>query len=139
MKKILTPLLHVAFLIPSLAIAMGAIELMARSFGFLPDYIRVFKPPYIFLTIGIILISGFPIFWMANQFIQRIEKLQNPTISDHLRQAVFFYLILAACFSKWMFSGFFGNEDDLYFLVFTSYSLMAILVNGFILFRKPKV
>ena len=90
-RKIITPIIHAAFLIPLLTIAMGSIERMARTFGILPDYIRVFEAPYIFLTIGIIVISGIPLFWLDNLLMQGIEKLHRPTIYDHLRQSIFFY------------------------------------------------
>jgi len=62
LKKVITPIIHAAFIIPLLTIAMGSIELMARIFGLLPDYIAVFRVPYVFLIIGIIIISGIPLF-----------------------------------------------------------------------------
>ena len=136
MKKFITPVIHALFLIPLLTIAMGSIELMSRSFGLLPDYIRVFELPYIFLTISIIVISGIPLFWLANRLMQGLEKLRNPTIYDHFRQSIFFYFIIVYSLSTWIFSGFSGSVDDLYFLTLSSFSLISIVVNYLFLFRK---
>jgi hypothetical protein len=44
-NKIVTPIIHALFLVPMLFIAMGSIELMARRFELLPDYIRLFELP----------------------------------------------------------------------------------------------
>lgn len=139
MKKITTPIIHAAFLIPLLTIAMGSIELMTRTFGLLPDYIRVFEVPYIFLTIGIIVIAGIPLFWLANRLMQRLEKLHGPTIYDHFRQSIFFYLIIVYSVSAWIFSGFSGSVDDLYFLTLSSFSLISLVVNYIFLFQKLKI
>jgi len=137
MKKIITPIIHAAFLIPLLIIAMGSIELMARSFGLLPDYIHVFEVPYVFLTIGIIVISGIPLFWLANRIMQGLEKLHSPTTYDHFRQSFFFYFIIVFSLSHWIFSGFNGSVDDLYFLTLSTFSLVSIMIN-YILFQRRK-
>ena len=137
MKKIITPILNAAFLIPLLIIAMGSIELMVQSFGLSSDYIRVFEVPYVFLTIGIIVISGIPLFWFANRLMQRIEKLRRPTIYDHFRQSIFFYFIIVYSLSTWIFSDFNANVDNLYFLTLSAFSIVSIMIN-YILFQKRK-
>ncbi len=138
MKKFITPIIHAASLIPLLIIAMGSIEFMARTFGLLPDYILVFEGPYIFLTIGIIVISGIPLFWLANGVLQGLEKLQSPTIYDHFRQSIFFYFIIVYSLSTWSFSGFSGSVDDVYFLTLSGFSLVSIMINYIFLFRRRK-
>lgn len=115
---------------------MGSIELMAQTFNLLPDYIRLFEVPFIFLTISIMLIFGTPLFWLANRLMQRLEKLQGPTVNDHFRQSIFFYFIIVYSSSTWIFSGFRGNEDDLYFLTLSGFSLMSIVINYFFLLRR---
>lgn len=120
-------------------IAMGSIELVARSFGLIPDYIAVFKIPFIFVIISVIVISGIPLFWLANRFMRALEKLQSTTIYDHLRQSIFFYLIIAYSLGTWVFSGFKGGEDDVYFLTFLVISIVSIATNLVFLFRGRKV
>lgn len=136
MKKMLAPLIHAAFLIPLIAIAMASIELIARVFRLLPDYIRVFEWPYIFLIIGVMFISGIPLFWLANHLMQAIERLQSPSLFDHLRQTIVFYLIIGLISFAWISSGFSGGEDDVYFLTFLGYSLLSIAVNLIFLFGR---
>ena len=86
MEKVLTPIIHVLFLIPLLTIAMGSSEFFARTFDLLPDYMSVYRFPYVFIMIGIIGISGIPLFWLANLLMQRIEKVNGPGKLAHFRQ-----------------------------------------------------
>ncbi len=137
-RKIFTPIIHAAFLIPLLTIAMGSIERMAQSFGLLPNYIFVYKAPYIFLTISIIIISGTPLFWIANRLMQGLEKLHRPTVYDYFRQSIFFFFIIVYSLATWILSGFNGTVDDLYFVTLSIYSLISIVVNYIFLFRKLK-
>lgn len=139
MKKIITPIVHVLFLFPMTFIAMGSIELVARHFDLVPDYIAVFRVPYVFLIIGVITISGIPLFWLANRLMRAIEKLQSTTAYDHLRQSILFYFIIAYSVGTWVFSGFKGNEDDVYFLTWSGISLVSIVMNYLFLFRKRRV
>lgn len=139
MKKIISILIHIIFLIPLLIIAMGLVELIASKFGLLPDYIRVFEMPYILLMIGIIVIFGIPVFWLANRLMYAIEKVQIPTIYDHLRQSVFFYIIIIYSLFTWISNGFQGSVSDLYFLILSGFSMISILVNYIFLFRRRNV
>ena len=138
MKKITTPIIHAVFLIPLTFVAMGSIELIARVFGLLPDYIAVFRVPYVFLIIGIIIISGIPLFWLANRLMQVLEKLRSPAIYDHFRQSIFFYFIIVYILLTWISSGFSGSEDDVYFLTFSGISIVSIVINLIFLFRRRK-
>ena len=139
MKKIITPIINLAFLFPMTFITMGSIELVARSFGLIPDYISVFKIPFIFIIISVIVISGIPLFWLANRFIQELEKLKSTTIYDHFRQSIFFYLIIAYSLGIWVFSGFKSEEDDVYFLTFLVISIVSIVINLIFLFLRHKL
>lgn len=135
MKKVITPIIHTAFLIPLLIIAMGSTELIARSFELLPDYIRVFEMPYIFITISIIILSGIPIYFIASRLLLRLEKLHGINFYDHIRQSIFYYIVIIYSLTRWLFYGFFSNEDDLYLLTMSAYSLIAIMIN-YILIRR---
>ena len=134
MKKIITPIIHLAFLFPLTIIAMGSIEFIARTFDLLPDYILVFRMPYIFLIIGIILISSTLLFWLANGLMQLLEKLKTPTIYDYIRQSIFYYFIIFYILLNWISSGFAGNEDDVYFLTGLCISIVSIVIN--IIFKR---
>lgn len=134
MKKIITPIIHLVFLFPLTFIAMGSIEFIARTFGLLPDYILVFRIPYIFLIISIILLSSTLLFWLANRLMQLLEKLKKPTIYDYIRQSIFYYFIICYILLNWISSGFTGNEDDVYFLTGLSISIVSIVIN--VLFKR---
>ena len=138
MERIITPIIHAAFLIPLLAISMGSIELIAVTFDLVPDYISVFRVPYIFLITIIIIIFGIPIFWLANRAIRAIEKDKNRTILDHIRQSFFFYLLILYVLITWIFSGFKGDVDDVYFLTGLMISIISIVLNYNFLFRGNK-
>jgi len=137
MKKIISPIIHTAFLIPLLIIAMGSTELIAQSFELLPDYIRVFEVPFVFIIITIIIISGVPLFFLANRLMQRLEKQRSPTIYDHIRQSIVFYFIIVYSLFTWIFADFRGNMHDLYFLTLSAYSMISIMIN-YILFQRRK-
>ena len=139
MRKVISPFIHLAFLIPALVIAMGAIELIARKFDLLPEYINVFKPPYIILIIGIIILSGGLLFWFANRLMRAVERFKSLTIYDHLRQSIFYYFIIVFVFFTWIFNGFNGNEDDVYFLTGLCISIVCIVVNLIFKERLSKV
>ena len=121
-----------------MAIAMGAIEFMAQRFDLLPDYIQVYKIPYIFLIGGIILISGILVYNLANRLMKGLEKLKKPTFLDHARQSIFYYLLLLAIFINWIFVGYSGGENDVYFVCFLMISIVAIGMNYHCLFKFRK-
>ena len=68
--------------------------------------------------------------------MQRVEQLPKPSVADHLRQSIFFYFIIVYSLSTWIFSGFSGSEDDLYFLTLSSISLVSAAVNQIFLFKR---
>ena len=136
MKKLITPIIYGLFLFPNLAVAMGSIEYIANKFNLLPNYIDVFRIPYLFLIIGIILLFGIPCFWLANHLLRRIEKYNNPTFTDHFRQALFYYFIIICVFTAWIFIGYSANEDDVYFLTGLTISAVAIIINFIFLLRE---
>jgi len=138
MKKVIKPILHIAFLIPMTAIAMGSIEFIAQTFDLLPDYFAVFKIPYVFLITSIIIISGIPLFWLANRMMQALKKLKKPTLIDHVWQSIFYYFIIAFCLINWVFSGFDSGENDVYFVTWLIISIVAIVVNYLFLFYSGK-
>ena len=66
---------------------------------------------------------------------QVFEKLKNPSIYDHVRQSIFFYFIILYVLVTWIFYGFTGSEDDVYFLTGLAISIVAIVINYKFLFR----
>ena len=136
MKKLIAPLIHALFLLPILAITMWTIELTAKKFGLIPDYIQVFKIPYLFIIVGIMVILATPWFWLANRLMRSIEKLISPTFFDHLRLSIFYYFVICGVLLAWIIIGYSGNEDDVYFITFLGISIIAILSNYAFLFRE---
>ncbi len=129
MKKISTSILYAIVLFPLLFVAMGAIEVMAQLLNLTPDYIQVFMFPYVFITIAVLLFTGIPAFWAINKRIHRFEKLKTVTFYSHIRHVFFYYFLLLWSLFTWFFTGFKGSEDDLYLLVFSGFSVIAICMN----------
>ena len=138
MKKALTPIIHALFLIPLLTIAMGAIELIAKHFDLVPDYFAVYRAPQVFLIVGTIIFAGIPLYLLANRIIKALEKWNDPSIKDHLRQSIFYYFIIAFCLLNWFLAGFKGNISDVYFLTVLSISLISICINYWALFYSKR-
>ena len=137
MKKIISPIIYAIALFPLLFVAMGTIEVMAQQLHLAPAYIQVFTFPYVFITGTLLLLLGAPFFWAVNKRIHRFEKLKTPTFYSHIRQAFFYYFLLCWSFYTWGFYGFKGTEDDLYLLVFSGFSVIAICMN-FIFLQRHK-
>jgi hypothetical protein len=119
------------------AIAVG-VEMMSRSLGILGEWKEVIDLPGFILLLITIIVVGIPVFWLANLFMRWIEKLSNPSIYDHFRQSLFFYLILIYCFISWMAGGFGITEEDAYLLLWAGISSIGILVNYRFLFRERR-
>lgn len=136
MKKLIAPVIYIGFLIPILAITMSAIEVTARKYDFIPDYIIAFQYPYILIIIFVVLTFGIPIYWLANRLIQIVDKIKSPSFQNHFRQSLFYYILITLILMSWMFRGFEGGEDDVYFLSFLIISLLAITSNYFQILHK---
>ena len=137
MKKIFTPLIYTLPLFILTALAVGS-EMQARNIGLLPEYSSVIEPLLAGLIFGTIIIFGIPLFWLTNYLIQKLEKITKPNFYDHLRQSIFFYLLIIYSFSTWALHGFSGSEEDGYLLIWLGISITAILVNYFFLFYKKQ-
>jgi len=137
MKKLITPIINVAFLVPLTGITVG-VEMLAREMGILGEYEGVINTSIFITFLSGIIIFGIPLFWLANALMQSIEKLQSPRIYDHLRQSIFHFLIIIYSSSIWISRGFRGNEEDGYLLLWLGISLIAIAINYIFLFRKRK-
>lgn len=137
MKKIITPVIHAALLIPLTGIAVAG-EFAARALGVLAEWEDVIDAPLIILMGSIIVIAGIPAFWLTNRLIQSLEELINPTIYDHLRHCLFFYLMIIYSLATWVARGFSGSENDGYLLLWSGISLVALITNYIFLFQKNK-
>ena len=132
MKRIITPFIHLTFLIPLTGITVAGLMLIERTYGFQLDLTGLIEGSLI------IIIFGIPLFMLANRLMQGPEKLLSPSILDHLRQSLFFYLIIIYSLSTWIFEGFSDSESNGYLLLWSGGSLVAIVVNCIFLFRKHK-
>jgi hypothetical protein len=137
MKKLITPIIHVVFLVPLTGITVG-VEMFERKTGILGEYEGVIDTPTIITFCSGIIIFGIPLFWLANVLMQSIEKLHSPKIYDYLRQSIFLFLIIIYSASTWITRGFSGNEEDGYLLLWLGISLVAIAINYIFLFRRRK-
>lgn len=134
MRKLVTPIFHALFLLPLTGISVAS-EMTARRIGLLPEWEGVIDTPLLFFGAVLILVVGIPFFRLANKFLQRFEKLTTPSIYDHIRLSLFFYIIVILCASIWVWNGYHSSEEDGYFLVWTGYSLIAIFSNYYYLFH----
>lgn len=137
MRKLITPILYAAFLIPLTGIAVG-IEAILRTVGILGEYKGVIDLSLTITFISSIVIIGVPLFWIANMLIQRLEHLQSPKLLDHFRQSLFYYLIAIFSVATWITRGFKNNEDDGYLLLWMGISLVGILINYLFMLMRRK-
>ena len=137
MRKLITPIIHIALLIPLTGIAVG-VETLVRADGILGEYKGVIDLPLIIMFLSSIIIFGIPLFWIANLLMQGLENLPGPSTYDHLRQSLFFYLIVIYGLTTWIAQGFSGNEEDGYLLLWISISLIGIMINYIFLFMRRK-
>ena len=135
--KLITPIIYVAFLIPMTGIAVG-IEAVARTIGILGEYKGLIDLPIFIVFFYSIIAVGIPLFWLTNLLIQKLEKLINPSTLDHLRQSLFFYLIVIYSLVSWIARGAGNNEEDGYLLMWIGISIVAIVMNYLFLFRRRK-
>lgn len=134
MRKLVTPILQALLLLPLTGISV-AFEMVGRRFGVLPEWRGIIDTPLLFFGGVLILVVGIPFFRLTNRLLQRFEKLTAPSIYDHIRQSLFFYLIVILCVSIWVWQGYHSSEEDGYFLVWSGYSVIAILSNYYYLFH----
>lgn len=135
MKKLITPILYALLLLPLTAISVAS-EMVSRRIGILPEWRGIVDRPLLFFGGVLILLVGIPFFRLTNRLLQRFEKLTTPSIYDHIRQSLFYYLIVILCLSIWVWQGYHSSEEDGYFLVWTGYSLIAIITNYLFLFHQ---
>ena len=133
--KLITPIIYVAFLIPMTGIAVG-IEAVARTIGILGEYKGLIDLPIFIVFFYSIIAVGIPLFWLTNLLIQKLEKLINPSTLDHLRQSLFFYLVVIYSLVSWIVKGAGNNEEDGYLLMWIGISIVGIVMNYLFLFKR---
>lgn len=126
--KLITPLIYAFFLFPITAIAVG-IETFLRNAGILGEYTGVIDTPTFFVFFFSILFIGTLFFWIANIILQRIEKLENFSISNHFRQSIFFYLLGLFALLTWIINGLGNSEEDGYLLMWIEISAVGVVTN----------
>lgn len=135
MRNILTPILYGVLLLPMTALAVAA-EMLARSTGWLPPYTGYIDAPLVVVMLSSILLVGVPLFWCVSQVLLKIEGRRKLVTSHHIRQCICYYLISLYCIITWMSSGFSGNEEDGYLLLWLGISLIAITMNAAAVLRS---
>ena len=138
MRKLITPIIYTVFLLPVTGIAVG-MEALMRALGIIGEYQGVIDLPLFLLFLNSIIIFGFPLFWLANLLIQKLEKLHSPIVVDHFRQSLLYYLMVIYSLATWMARGFNNREEDGYLLLWIGISLIGIVVNYLFLFKRRKV
>ncbi len=118
-------------------IAVG-IEALAQTVGILGEYKGVIDLPLFIVFLSSIILFGVPLFWLSNLLIRRLEKLNNPIVLDHIRQSIFFYLILIYSSAKWISRGFSNSEEDGYLLMWMGISFVGIVINYIFLLSRRK-
>lgn len=131
MRKIISPFIYIAFLIPAFLGFIAVISFVENSVGFLFDLNGLVELPLFVITIGSIL------FIIANVVIARFEKLSKPTVLDHLRQSVGFYILGLAIVVKLAPQGFntAALRDALRFAILII-SLWAIVINAMYIIHR---
>lgn len=135
MKKIITPIINGVLLLPLTAISV-ACEFAARRYGILSEWEGLIDPPILILGGSLIIVFGIPFFWFSNRLTLRFEKLKNAKTFDHFRQSLFFYLTIILSLLTWIFRGYSGTEDDGYLLLWSGYSIVAIVINYLFIRRE---
>ncbi|KKU81423.1 MAG: hypothetical protein UY07_C0018G0017 [Parcubacteria group bacterium GW2011_GWA1_47_8] len=130
-KKIISPLIYIAFLIP---IFIGTIFLLAiveKKIGFSFGY-----SGHAEMLVFILILST--LLWPANHIMIKFEKLQKPEILDHFRQAVLYYVLIIFAvmfFLRFDYGTGFGLGDA-YMLMILMISVSAVVINALFLFGQ---
>ena len=143
LKKILSPIVYVAFFALTLINIFGLNYLIAEtitgsSFGW--QMITLF---ILILTIGTFF------YWFGSYIMVKLEKLHKPKIADHFRQSIIYYLIVFYLLIIHLpfrmphvqdavgvrYTPF---EYYLYLILLVLISIWAIFVNGIFLYKRNK-
>jgi len=132
-KKILSPIIYIVFLVPFLIGTIWIITTVERTTGFLFDMSGFVELSFLILTLGTLL------FWLANCAMAGFEKLLNPTSLDHFRQASLYYLIVVCTLTSLLRYGYHGGLGEAFLLMYLLISIWAIIINAIFLYRRYKV
>lgn len=132
MKRILSPIIYIAFLIPTFVEFIVLVTFVENTVGFLFDLNGLVE------LLLFVIIFGSALFWVANMVLSRFETLSKPTGWDHLRQSLGYYFFVLAIGFKLAPQGFntAALHDALLFVIFII-SAWAIIINAmYILYRR---
>jgi hypothetical protein len=133
LKKIISPILYAAFLVPVL-IGTVAVVASLESTIWLSRFILVGLPEA-FISLIVI---GALLFWLANKLMTGLEKLRKPNNLDHLRQSSLYYFAVLYTLISLMRSGYHGGLGEAYMLMGLAISVWAIIVNQIFLYKRRK-
>lgn len=89
MKKIISPIVYVLFVIPVFILTINAWSLYESIFGLRQFFGRQgdLEGVILFLVVAV------STFYLGNFVIQKIDRTEQPTLQDHLRQSALFYVL----------------------------------------------
>jgi hypothetical protein len=132
-KKMISPILYAAFLVPVLIGTIAVIASIESTIG-LSRFILV-GAPEAFISIIII---GSLLFWLANKLMTGLEKLLKPSSLDHFRQSSLYYLTSLYALTSLVRHGYYGGLGEAYMLIALVISVWAIIVNATFLYKRRK-
>lgn len=132
-KKIISPILYVAFFVPVLISTIVVVASLESTVG-LSSFILTGLPE---LFISLIVIGSL-LFWLANKLMTGLEKLLKPSILDHLRQSSLYYLAALYALASLIRTGYYGGLGEAYMLTGLAISVWAVIVNIIFLYKRRK-
>lgn len=132
-KKIISPILYVAFLVPVFVSTIFIVASLDSTIGLS----RIILVGALEACLSIVVIGSL-LFWLANGLMTRLEKLLKPNSLDHFRQSSLFYLVLLYVFISLIRYGFYGGLGEAYMLLELAISIWAIFVNAVFLYTRRK-
>lgn len=132
-KKIISPILYAAFLVPVLIGTIFIVASLESTIGL--SSIILVGAPEAFLSIVVI---GSLIFWLANKLMTGLEKPLKPNSLDHFRQSGLYYLASLYALTSLVRHGYYGGLGEAYMLIALVISVWAIIINAVFLYKRRK-
>ncbi len=134
MKKIISPIIYFTFIVPTFLGFIVVITFLENTVGFLFDLMGLIEIPLYVITLGSLF------FCTACVVLTRFEKLLKPTVWDHLRQSVGFYVLTFAIGLKLVPLGYTSSLKDALLIVTFVIAVWAIIINAvYTLYRRLRL
>ena len=127
------PIIYAASLVPIIIILISILSYVENKyFGFLFGLAGIVEVIIVIATFGTLIL------WLANDIISGLEKLHKPSISDHVRQSIIFYLIVLLTLLNFFSKGYNGGLHEGMLLISLLISGWAIILNAIFLYRRRR-